>query len=94
MTGAISEKETPKKAPQVRITSMSQAGYLMMKRAEGVKLISGKRKVANPKEFVFLFEDPLNLIPSLIVDFMHSESRAFDNAVRDLRQLVNASPKT
>ena len=74
--------------PHCKVTSMSQAAYFITR---GLKLVSGKKKPGNPKEFVFVFEDPKNCIEQLAMDFLSSESRAFDHAVRDLRALVNAS---
>lgn len=72
----------------VAVKSMSLAAWFITK---GLRLVSGKRQLDRPKEFEFLFEDPEQRIEKLAMEFMTSECRSFDHAVRDLRGLVNAS---
>lgn len=79
-----------KATPLTTVTSMSQAAYLMI---NGLKLVSGRKDGLRKKEFVFLFEDPDDRVETLAMDFLTSESRQFDHAVRDLRALVNASQR-
>lgn len=85
----MQEQNQPKrkKTPTVKITGMSQAAYLLM---HNFVLVSGKCKPGKKKEFEFVFEDPDNRVEELLVQFISSESRKFDHAVRDIRALVNA----
>lgn len=70
----------------VTITSMSQAAYFVIR---GLKLVSGRR-TDRRNEFSFTFEDPNRQAEQLSMDFLSSECRAFDHAVRDLRALTSA----
>lgn len=87
----VRDREVVCEKPVATVTSLSLAGYLMMR---GAQLANGKRSLKDSREFEFVFEDPRGEIEKWSLDFLQSDCRKFDDCVRHLRSIVNTKKST
>jgi len=71
-------------------SDLGTAAYVHMRGLE----ILGVRQGSHRGQFVFMFQDPEGQGKQLQVDYLNSESRKFDGAVRSLKKLCYDRPKT
>lgn len=65
-------------------TDLGSAAFVVV---SGIDIHGVKKATTRGGQFVFMFEDPENKCPELQVDFMNSDCRKFDAAVRSLKKL-------
>lgn len=72
----------------VRVWATSDLGSAAYARSRGKLKIHGvTRQGLRGDKFVFSFEDPEGKGPQLMIDYMNSPEREFDEAVRSLKKL-------
>lgn len=69
--------------------NMSLAAYLLMNDLELVKASRVRRRDQRGPEFHFVFMDPEKKADKLSLEFISSESRKFDDCIRQIRSLTN-----
>lgn len=66
-----------------RTTDLGSAAYA---HCRGLAVL-GVQRSERKNEFVFVFEDPEGRGPRLMVDYVNSESRRFDESMRSMKKL-------
>lgn len=65
-------------------TDLGSAAYVFMR---GLRLLGSRRAARGNGQFVFMFADPENRGEQFSIDFLNSECREYDAAVRSLKKL-------
>jgi hypothetical protein len=83
----MNERTKPRNARHRDTRDLAFAGYALMK---GYRVLRADQcSAGRAKEYTFTFEDPEGSWEALHVEYVNSESAAYDNAIRSLKKLCH-----